>query len=229
MFPNSNQRLSHQLQLFPFEESTSTLELFPVVWKALEDLACGELKQRGEGLEQLLKIDAHRYSPLAAFILASRITERDINLRSQIIQALCSIFDFDDNGVPAPEDVRASLHQHLSDFRNRQIFSLLEVSARFDSHISYVARLLDACPYASNHLIEMISDPKYPIEIRQQGVTMIGKIGYTSAVPALERLQGRLETKVYGQQKMYFASSEPSKEIDLLPTVHEALKLLRAP
>lgn len=229
MFPHSSQRIFHQLHLFSIQESVDSVELFPLVWKALEDFTCSESNQKQEALEQLLEIDAHRYSPLVVYILVSRITDRDIELRSKIIQAVSGIFDLDENGVPAPEDVRDSLHLHLSAFRNRQIYAILEVAVEFATHENYVACLLDACPYASNHLVDIISDHKYPVEIRQQAVKMIGQVGYISALPALERLQERLETRVQGQQKMYFAPSDPSKEMNLLPAVQEALKLLRAP
>jgi hypothetical protein len=229
MFPKSNQPISHQPQLFLLEESIGTVELFPAVWSALEGFTYNEADQRHVAFNQLIDLDAHRFSPLVTYILLTRIIDQDIELRARIVEELCTILDLDENGVPAPEDVRASLHLHLSAFRTRQIFALLQVSTEYESLEYHVARLLNACPFAGNHLVDIISDHKNPNEIRQQAALMIGKVGYLSALPALERLQARLETRLQGQQRMNFAPSRPSKESSILPAIQEALRLLRAP
>jgi hypothetical protein len=55
-------------------------------------------------------------------------------------------------------------------------------------------------------------------------------VGFLEAIPAMERIQSRLETRLEGQQSMPFAPvSHDSDEVDLLPTVREALAALRAP
>jgi hypothetical protein len=58
---------------------------------------------------------------------------------------------------------------------------------------------------------------------------MIGKVGYLNTIPALEKLAGRFESRLFGQKAMDFASQVNSTELDLLPYVNEALNRLQAP
>jgi HEAT repeat protein len=125
--------------------------------------------------------------------------------------------------------VRSSIHLYLSSFRTRQIFALLEASAEDKSLEGCVSRLLDACPYAGNHLIDLLIDRKMPLDVRKQAAKMIGSVGYLDALPALERLHSRLESRIYGQKAMPFAPEESDIEAELLPVIHEALNFLRAP
>lgn len=229
MLPKSNQPISHQPQLFFLEESVGVVEIFPGVWGALEDFTADNAAVRNNALDRLIELGAPRVSPLVVYILLTRIIDQDIKLRARIVGVLSSILEIDQNGRSTPEEVRSSIHLHLSGFRTRQIYALLEVSANNESQISEVARLLNTCPFAGNHLVDIVSDHKVPVEIRQQAAVMLGEVGYLSALPALERLAARLETRVKGQQRMYFASEESPSESKLLPAVEEAINLLRAP
>lgn len=220
---------SPQPQLFLIEESIGNIELFPTVWGALEDFTNPDLELRREALQSLIDLDAARYSPVVAYFLVSKITEQDLDLRSQIIETIGRVLSPDENGYPAPQEVRSSIHLYLSSFRTRQIFALLEASAEDKSLEGCVSRLLDACPYAGNHLIDLLIDRKIPLDVRKQAAKMIGSVGYLDALPALERLHSRLESRIYGQKAMPFAPEESDIEAELLPVIHEALNFLRAP
>ena len=220
---------SPQPQLFLIEESIGTIELFPTVWGALEDFTKSDLELRQDALRRLIDLDAPRYSPVVAYFLVSKITEQDLELRSQIIETIGKVLSPDENGYPAPQEVRGSLHLYLSSFRTRQIFAILEASAGDTSLEDCVSRLLDACPYAGNHLIDLLVDRKIPLGVRKQAAIMIGSVGYLDALPALERLHSRLEDRLFGQKAMPFAPQGSTSESELLPVIHEALNLLRAP
>jgi hypothetical protein len=229
MYPDFPQPISPQPQLFLLEESFGTIELFPAVWSALEDLTKADAELRLNALEQLIELDAPRFSPVVSYILVTKITESILELRARIVEALAKVLAPDENGFPAPEDVRNSLHLYLSGFRTRQIYALLQVSAEFNSLEDPVSRLLNACPFAGNHLIEILNDSKTPVGIRMQAAVMIGKVGYIHTLPALEKLAGRLEVRMSGQKAMDFAPRKNSKESSLLPVVNEAIRMLRAP
>jgi hypothetical protein len=92
-----------------------------------------------------------------------------------------------------------------------------------------VAQLLNACPYAGNHLADILADRSKTLNIRKQAAHYIGRVGYLAAVPALERLQTRLESRLSGQQAMPFAPPMGTDEVELLPFVRETLAVLRAP
>lgn len=229
MFPDFPQPISPQPQLFLLEESIGTLELFPAVWSALEDLTKADPEVRINALEQLIELDAPRFSPVVSYILVTKITESTVELRARIIEVLGKVLSPDKNGFPAPEDVRSSLHLYLSGFRTRQIYALLQVSAEYNFLEEHVSRLLNACPFAGNHLIDILNDSKTPIDIRMQAAVMIGKVGYLYTLPALEKLSRRLDARMSGQKTMDFARQRNSIESSLLPVVNEALQTLRSP
>ena len=229
MYAEFTQPVSPQPQLFLLEESSGTIELFPAVWGALEDLTKEDVNVRRSALEELIELDAARFSPVVSYILVTKVVEPNIELRAKIIETLGLVLLPDNNGYPAPEDVRSSLYLYLSSFRTRQIFALLEAAAEYGSIEEHVARLLNASRYAGNHLIEILNDPKIPSKVRRQAAVMIGKVGYLNALPALEKLEGRLESTISGQTAMNFASKTNSKDSELLPAVQEAISALKTP
>lgn len=229
MYPDLPHPISPQPQLFLLEESIGSIELFPAVWSALEDLTKADPEVRINALEQLIELDAPRFSPVVSYILVTKITESTLELRARIIEVLGKVLAPDENGFPVPEDVRSSLHLYLSGFRTRQIYALLQVSAENNFLEEHVSRLLNACPFAGNHLIDILNDSKTSIDIRMQAAVMIGKVGYLYTLPALEKLSRRLEARISGQKMMEFAPQRNSIESSLLPVVNEALRTLRSP
>lgn len=217
-----------QPQLFSLEEGIEQVELFPEVWAAAEKLISPEILLRWEGLEGLLELKAPRYSPLILYLLCTRIVEPDIDLRARIIEALGDVTQPDNNGNPAPGNVRLILINYLSRIRTRQIYALLQVLVVYPSLEEHVSRLINVCSYANNHLVEIINDRKKPLDIRQQSIRMIGVVGYVEAIPTLDRLLARLEARMNGQKAMPFAPLSDNPELDLLVTTREALASLRA-
>lgn len=229
MYAEFPQPVSPQPQLFLLEESIGTIELFPAVWGALEDLTKEDVNVRKSALQELIELDAARFSPVVSYILVTRVLEPNIELRSKIIETLGLVLLPDKKGYPAPEDVRSGLYLYLSSFRTRQIFAMLQASAEYASLEDHNARLLNASRFAGNHLIEILIDQKNPLDVRRQASVMIGKVGYLNTLPALEKLAGRLEAKIAGQTAMNFAAQTNSQDSELLPAVEEAIRALRTP
>lgn len=211
------------------ETSFGALELYPEIWSAAEALVYPDVNIRRNGVEQLIKLGAARLSPLIAYLLATRLTEPDIKLRNRIIQALSEVLENDPNGQSAPELVRQSLTAQLARLRTREIFALLQSSHSQSENEGAVARLLRACPYGGGHLAEILSERKLPLNIRRQAALMLGRVGFVEAIPALNRLASRLETRLTGQQAMPFLSSTEPDDTSLLPDIQEALTALRSP
>jgi hypothetical protein len=208
--------------------STGALELFPTVWNAAEDLTSPDVKIRQSALERLLELKAHRLSPLVAYLLATRLIEPDVSLRARVIEALGNLFVVNGDGLVTPEGVRHHLMGYLAQMRTRTVFSILEVAASVEHLDIHIFRLLNACPYAGNHLADILAERKHPLSIRSRAAYYIGKVGYLDALPTLERIATRLEARLLGQQAMPFAPSGQD-EVDLLPAVQEALRALREP
>ena len=219
----------HQPSLFSQDESTGRVELFPAVWKAVEDLTMPDLKLRRNALDRLIELNAPRFSPIVAYVLVTCLTYPDLAFRSQVIKTLGEILVPDGDGHPAPDEVRKSLTHYLAQMRTRQVFALLQVTTDHPALEGHAARFLDACPHAGNHLVDILCDNKVSLAVRKQAVQMIGRVGYLEALPALDRLAARLETRISGQRTMPFAPPPGSNESDLLPAVQATLAILRAP
>ena len=218
-----------QPALFDFAETTTgAMELFPAVWSAVEDLAAPETRVRHSALHRLEALNAPRLSPLVTYMLATRLTDPDLGLRLKIIQILGNLFLPDEHGQPASEISLRYLSGYLGQMRTRAVYDLLEAAASNNIE-QQVARLLNASPYAANHLVDIMADRKNPLDVRRQAIHFIGLVGFLDALPALERLEVRLAARLSGQQSMPFAPPSSTDETALLPVVQKALALLKAP
>ena len=211
------------------DSSTIVAEFFPQVWVAAEGLTVADVEQRREALELLAESKVARVSPLIGYLLTTRINDPDIQIRAQVVNILGDVLSADEDGNPAPEVVRYHLFNHLSQMRTRQIYALLQVLTFDGSLESQVSKLFNACPYAGTHLTDIVSSRKTPIDIRLKAVLMIGKVGFVEAIPSLERLLTRLESRLNGQQSLPFAPQTAKEEISLVPSIQTTLILLRSP
>ncbi len=209
--------------------SIGALELFPSIWSAAEALTFPDPPIRRAGLIQLIEIGAVRLSPLVVCLVSTLLTDSDIEIRCQVITALGSVFKNDDQGYPAPEAVRQVLSGRLSQMRTREIYSVLKAVLSNPDIKEQAALLFSACPYAGNHLTDILLNRKFPLPIRQQAVHFISRVGYMDAIPGLERLAMRLEAHLNGQQSMPFFPPSGLDETALLPEVQAALSMLRSP
>ena len=229
MYRESPQPTSPQPTLLLFDKTLESVELLPEVWSALEDFTKPDVILRANALDRLINLDAPRSSPVVAYIIVTKIADQNLELRARIIETLGNILVPDNNGSHTPAEVRTSLYLYLSGFRTREIYAMLQVCAEYPTLDNHIVHLLNSCPYAGNHLIDILKDNKTPFEVRKQAASMIGKVGYLYTIPALERLAGRLETRLNGQEAMYFATHGNSSDANLLPCIKDALSRLRAP
>ena len=218
-----------QTPLFIKEQSVGRVELFQAVWSAAEDLLSVDLSKREEGLKRLVELDAARFYPLIGYLLITRLNEPDTPLRSEIVRALSNALLPDLDGKQPPEESRSMLSRHLAQMRTRQVYALLQVLEYDVLTAVHVDRLLNLCPYASNHLAEILLDRKTPLPLREQAIEVIGRVGFLEAIPVLERLASRMESRQNGQGTMPLTPLSNPREITLLPVVRKALVCLRAP
>lgn len=216
--------------LFAHLETTmGEVELFPAVWSAAEGLANPEVKLRLEALGRLIDLNAQRLSPLVAYLIATRLADPDPEMRYRVVMVLGELLTFDKNGRMVDEKVSQYLTAYLSQMRTRLVFSLLQVSESYPDADANIARLLNVCPYAGEHLVDIFNDRTIGLGIRKKAIYFTGLVGYLDAIPALERLQTRLEARLSGQQAMPFAQASAADEGDLIPAIREALISLHAP
>jgi hypothetical protein len=201
--------------------NSNKAEALPVFWEALESLTSPELLNRIAGLRRIIKLDAVRYHPLVVYILMTRITEPDIELRTRIVKLLGSILDLEVRGpkkaAASFEAVKKTLISALAGMRTRQIFALLQVIEFDKSADEAVSSLLSYCSFAGGHLAQILSNRNAPLSIRRQAAQFIGRIGYLDALPALERLVSRLESR------------RDEEDSGILLGLQETIKLLYSP
>ena len=196
---------------------SSRIDLISVIWEAAEGLSSPDLLKRVAGFERLVEYDAVRQLPLITYLLITRLSEPDIELRTRIVKTLGSLASASLSPSGPSESVYQTMISHLSELRNRDVFSLLQVAEYDKSAEGYVADLLSLNSFAGGHLSQILSNRSAPTEIRRQAVYYIGLIGYLEALPVLERLASRLESR--GE----------NDDTSILPVLQNAVLLLTAP
>ena len=219
-----------QPSLFDFSDSSSgVVELFPAVWGAVEGLTAPDVGTRREALDSLLELDAPRLSPLVASVLSTRLVDPDLELRFRVVRALGEVLSPSDPAkMPSPA-VRLHIKFCLSQMRRREVDALLQVAEKYQAAESDIAALINACSSAGIALTDIVSDRKASLVTRRQAINFIGRIGFIDAIPALEKLAERLESRMNGQQTMPFTPPSESDEKSLLPAAQAALTLLEMP
>ena len=211
------------------ESSSGVVDIFPGVWHLCEGMISPDIAIRRTSVDQLSVTNAARLLPLVAYLLATRITEPDLDIRRTVVQLLSEIPLPDEKGRPSTEAVRQCLNTYLAQIRTRQIYAMLQLLPAHPELEPGVARLLNACPYAGNQLADILSSRKVPLEIRRYAVRMVGLVGYLDAIPALERQLARLETRLHGQTSLAFAPVDMVEDAELIPDIRRALAFLQSP
>ena len=219
-----------QKTLFDEGDSTSgTLELIPRLWYVAESLSSPSAELRRDALKSINQENAARLSPLLAYIVFTRLSDPDLDIRKMVVNTLANVLRPDDGGLAAPEEVRLHLYAHLTEMNLDQVKELLEIAIYEPESEQDIEILLKAGTYSGDHLSKILADRKNNLNIREISATFIGRIGYLDAEATLDRIANRLESKMKGQKVMPFTRMEENDEKLLLPSVRLALEYLRAP
>ena len=219
-----------QPMLFDFADTaTGAIEFFPEVWNATEKLTSPDLMVRRDALDRLIVLDAPRLSPLVAYIVATRLFDPDLELRFKVVDVLGKILSPRETGKLAPPAVRLHLKEYCLQMGDRGYVHLLEVADAHPEAESKVAAVLNLCSQSGEILAQIMSDRRIPISIRRQAIIFIGRVGFLEAIPALEKFENRLESRINGQKSMPFAPPSASDENSLLPVIQTTLTMLKEP
>ena len=226
---NFNPISSLQLPLFVYGEPTANiLEVLPAVWNATESLASPEPVTRHHGIDALVELGVQRASPLVAYMIATCLNDPDIHIRRRVVYILADMIIKDPVVSPTPDHVRKTVLNYLHNMGEKAIYGLLEV-ALMDPYVDKsIYHLFNACPQAGIHLGEILSHYKNPLPIRQRAIYFVGLVGFTEALPALERLLTRLEARSNEQYAMSFAPPANRADDDITPSLRIAIHQLSA-
>ncbi len=225
---NFNPISSLQLPLFVYGEPAANLqEVLPVVWSATEALAAPEAVNRHHGIDVLVELGVQRCSPLVAYMVATCINDPDIYIRRRVAYILADLLASDALSGPSPDVVRRTVTNYLHNMQEDTIYGLLEVAVMDPLVEKSIWHLLNTCPAAGRHLGDILSQYKHPLAIRQKAIFYVGEVGYTEALPVLDRLLSRLEARSNGQYSMAFAPVARSDD-DIIPALRIAIHQLSA-
>ena len=213
------------IPLFPEERIPDKREEFlPRVWESAENLTSSEDDVRMQALENLVALDAHRYSPLVAYILATRLRDPNLEVRFHVVQAVGEVLLLRGGGDPIPEIVRYHLQGYISQMRKRKVYALLQVAQQFGAAEESVVAIFNLCSYAGAALEEIFLDRKMPHAIRQQAIFFSGQVGFMDTIPSLKNLLHRIQAQHEDQAHLPFLSkADHNQEGDLIIYVRAAL------
>jgi hypothetical protein len=200
-------------------------------WRAAEAFVSSSVEGRRQGLAALTAGEC-AFSPLALYLLASRLNEPDLALRREVIAALARCIEPDASAELPPARARDYLASLLAQFGRSQVEWLLEAAlpaepARFLLDHWAVAVLLDRVPHLAGLLTRIAADRSTALEVRLAAIAAAGDMGVMEALPALEGLRTRVEGQSAGQLAMTFAPA-PERDLGLiLSTVNAAIHSLR--
>lgn len=185
------------------------------VWQLAEKLVSPRPVDREEALDTLVEKGAPRISPLVAYLLATRISDPDLEVRFHMIKALGEMLAGEDSGDIIPDPVLQQLHGFLAHLNKNQILDMLETSDQYLSSEESLLNVFKLCSYAGSVMSGIVNDRKLPISIRQQAIYYCGEIGFLETTSVLQGLvqlvekrnqkQGRapLRKKAQDESKLY--------------------------
>ncbi len=226
---NFNPISSLQLPLFVYGEPTANLlEVLPAVWSATEALAAPDAMTRHHGIDALVELGVQRTSPLVAYMMATCLNDPDINIRRRATYILTDVVINDPMVGQVSETVRKTVTNYLHNMQEETISGLLEVAVMDPLAEKALYHIFNACPQAGRYLGEIIAQYKNPIPIRQKAIFYVGWVGFTEALPTLQRLLNRLEARQNGQYAMSFAPPSMKSDDEIMPSLRIAIQKLGA-
>jgi hypothetical protein len=200
-------------------------------WVAGEMFVSPHIEERRRGFAILFGAETVRRSNLTIQLLSSRVDEADMALRAQIVQALADYFEVRGLDYRYPAEVRAVVAGHLRKYERAHLLALLELHQAARTGQVRLApdslnRLLERVPSAAAQLVKLAGDRGLALKLRREAIELIGRVGFTDAVQALQGLEARIGGRRAGQIAMTFAPSDHADEQQLLPILRLTLQVL---
>ena len=193
-------------------QDVSEFEPSQEIWQAAERLASPSGAERDAALDYLVRQNAPRKSPLIAYILATRISDPDLEVRSHIVKALGGVVTVDGQGEHAADQVIIQLQGFLAQLSKEQVLSLLEVSGQYLTAEESLIEIFKLCSYAGDKLGVIVNDQKQPIAIRQTAIYFCGEVGFLESVSILRELIQRVEKRNQNQSRTHVRKRAKEEE-----------------
>lgn len=163
------------------------------LWDTAEGLLSPDPNIRDNSLDRLEEIDGFFRSPLVAFLLVSRISEPDLEIRLHLIQLLGRLVDYNTPGQHLTDQSLVFAQDALDQMDKIQLIKILEVSDSYLAAEGAISNILKLSSYAGVGLSGIVNDRKLPVSLRQQAIFYCGEVGFLSSRPTLQNLVQRVE------------------------------------
>jgi len=130
------------------------------IWLAAERLVSPRAVEREEALDYLVELGAPAKSPLIAYLLATRLSDPELEVRCHMVKALGDVLSSVEQGEQLPDNVLRHLQGFLAHLNKEQILDLLEVSGQYLSAEESLIEIFKLCSYAGNVLSGIVNDRK---------------------------------------------------------------------
>ncbi len=163
-------------------------------WEALEKLVSANSLDRDSALDYLHENGLIWSSPLAAYLLATRTTDEDLEVRFHAIRIMGALLDFENSQGRALEGVALeNVHSFFKQCGKDQILRLLEVGERYLAAENALLNIFKISSYAGDLLGGIVNDRKLPASIRQQAIYFGGEAGFLELVQVFQNLIFRID------------------------------------
>jgi len=165
------------------------------IWQAAEGLVSPNSVEREKALDYLLDQGAPAKSPLIVYLLATRLSDPDLEVRFHIVKALGSVLVGEVEGGELLDPVLKQLQSFLAYLNTEQLLNLLEVSEQYLSAEESLIGIFRLASYAGIRLSGIVNDWKNPLGIRQKAIYFCGEAGYLETRTTLKGLVSRIENR----------------------------------
>ncbi len=165
------------------------------IWLAAERLVSPRAVEREEALDYLVEQGALAKSPLIAYLLATRLSDPELEVRCHMVKALGDVLSSVEQGEQLPDNVLRHLQGFLAHLNKEQILDLLEVSGQYLSAEESLIEIFKLCSYAGNVLSGIVNDRKIQLGIRQKAIYFCGEAGFLEVNTALQVLVTKIEKR----------------------------------
>jgi len=165
------------------------------VWLAAERLVSPLAVEREEALDYLIEHGAPAKSPLIAYLLATRLSDPDLEVRCHMVKALGDVLKGAEQGEQLPDQVLWQLQGFLAHLNKEQITDLLEISELYLSAEESLIEIFKLSSYAGNVLSGIVNDRKISLGIRKKATYFCGEAGFLETITTLQILVMRIEKR----------------------------------
>ena len=164
------------------------------IWIAAEKLVSSKPLEREQALDFLREEGIFKSSPLAAYLLATRTTDEDLEVRYHSIQVLGELLDFEDSpGTEITDSALKHVHGFFTQIGKDQMIRLLEVGESYLAAENSLLNIFKISSYAGDILNGIVNDRKIPASIRLQAIFFGGEAGFLELIPVFQNLVQKIE------------------------------------